>query len=116
MSFLRPTFTFLNVTLMLCLVSTPALLANSKDQRAIRILIDRYKQAANSTDDAFVKRLVSEISQAGGPFYTPFGDVAKSVTDLKNEIEHNLQTLASRRFSITTPVSIQIDGKMAWDD
>ena len=111
---LRPTFTFLNVTLMLFLVSTPALLAESKDERAIRILIDRYKQAANSTDDAFAKRLLSEISPAGGPFYTPFGDVSRSVTDLKNEIEHNLQTLASRRFSITTPFSIQIDGKMAW--
>ena len=111
---LRPTFTFLNVTLMLFLVSAPALLAESKDERAIRILIDRYKQATNSTDDAFVKRLLSEISPAGGPFYTPFGDVSRSVTDLKKEIEHNLQTLASRRFSITTPFSIQIDGKMAW--
>ena len=55
----RPSFTFLNVTLILCLVSTPALLSQSKDERAIRILIDRYKQAANSTDDDFVKRLLS---------------------------------------------------------
>jgi len=111
---LKPTFTFLNVTLMLCLVSTPALLAESKDERAIRALIDRYKQAANSTDAPLVKRLLSEFSPAGGPFYTPFGDVTRSVTDLKNEIEHNLQTLASRSFSITTPFPIQIDGKMAW--
>ncbi len=111
---LSSTFTFLNVTLMLFLVSTPALLAESKDERAIRILMDRYKQAANSTDSAFVKRLLSEISPAGGPFYTPFGNVLKSVTDFKDQIEHDLQPLASRRFSIETPFAIQIDGKMAW--
>jgi len=100
---LRPTFTFLNVTLMLFLVSTPALLAESKDERAIRILIDRYKQAANSTDDAFVKRLLSEISPAGGPFYTPFGNVLRSVTEFKDQIEHDLQPLASRRHPIAHP-------------
>ncbi len=111
---LRPTFTFLNVTLMLFLVSTPALLAESKDERAIRILIDRYKQAANSTDDDFVKRLLSGMSTAEGPFYTPFGNVLRSVTDFKDQIEHDLQPLASRRFSISTPFAIQIDGKMAW--
>ena len=111
---LKPMFTFLTVTLTLSLVSTPVLLAESKDERAIRLLIDRYKQAANSTDDAFVKRLLSEMSTAGGPFYTPFGNVLKSVTDFKNQIEHDLQTLASRRFSISTPLAIQIDGKMAW--
>ena len=87
---LRPTFTFLNITLMLLLVSTPALLAESKDERAIRILIDRYKQAANSTDSAFVKRLLSDLSPAGGPFYTPFGNVLRSVTDFKDQIEHDL--------------------------
>lgn len=111
---LRPTFTFLNVTLMLFLVSTPALLAESKDERAIRILIDRYKQAANSTDDDFVKRLLSGMSTVEGPFYTPFGNVLRSVTDFKDQIEHDLQPLASRRFSISTPFAIQIDGRMAW--
>ncbi len=114
MSSLRPTFTFLNVTLMLFLVSTPALLAESKDERAIRILIDRYKQAANSTDDDFVKRLLSGMSTAEGPFYTPFGNVLRSMTDFKDQIEHDLQPLASRRFSIPTPFAIHVDGKMAW--
>ena len=111
---LRPRFTSLNVTLMLFLVSTPTLLAESKDERAIRALIVKYEQAANSTDEALVKRLLSEISPVGGPFYTSFGDISRSVTDLKNEIEHHLQALASRSFSITTPFPIQIDGKMAW--
>jgi ketosteroid isomerase-like protein len=110
----RPIFTLLTVTLTFCLVLTPALLAESKDERAIRILIDRYKQAANSTDTAFVKRLLSELSPAGGPFYTPYGNALTSVTDFKDQIEHDLQPLASRRFSIPTPFTIQVDDKMAW--
>ncbi len=111
---LRPTFTFLNVTLMLCLVTTPALLSQSKDERAIRVLIDKFKQAANSTNPTLVKRLLGEISQTGVPFYTPFRDVVRTGAALEAEIETGLQTLSSRRFSITTPFSIQRDGKIAW--
>jgi ketosteroid isomerase-like protein len=99
---------------MVFLVSTPALLAKSKDELAIRALLDKYKEAGNSTDDALVTRLLTEISPTGGPFYTAFGDISRSVTDLKNKIELHLQTLASRSFSITTPLHIQIDDKMAW--
>ena len=110
----RPSFTFLNVTLILCLVSTPALLSQSKDERAIRALIDKFKQAANSTNPTLVKRLLGEISQTGLPFYTPFRDVIRTGAALEAEIETSLQTLASRRFSMTTPFSIQRDGKIAW--
>ena len=100
--------------LILFLVSTPALRADNKDDRALRELVDKFQQAANSTDAARVKRLLGEISQAGGPFYTPFGNVIKSASDLEAEIETSLETLVSRSFSITTPFSIQRDGKMAW--
>ncbi len=111
---LRPMFAFLNVTLILCLVSTPALLSQSKDERAILALIEKFKQAANSTNPTLVKRLLGEISPPGVPFYTPFRDVVRTGAALAAEIETSLQTLSSRRFSITTQFSIQRDGKIAW--
>ena len=108
---LRSTSVF---TLILLLASPPALPADSKEDRAIRELVDKFRQAANSTDAIRVKRLLGEISQPGGPFYTPFGNVIRSAGDLEAEIETSLETLVSRSFSITSPFSIQRDDKMAW--
>jgi ketosteroid isomerase-like protein len=114
MDSLRTLFISPIVVLTLFLVSMPGLRADNKDDRAIQALVDKFQQAANSTDVTRVQRLLSEISQPGGPFYTPFGNIIRSAKDLEAEIEMELEDLDSRNFSVTTPVSIQRDGKMAW--
>ena len=107
-------FSFLLSVLILALLSAPSLLAQSKDERAVRALIDRFVQAGNSVDAVVVKRVLAEISRTGGPFYEPFGEVITSVTDLQATLISRLQTLASRRFSPITRLSVHMDRKTAW--
>ncbi|MFQ5929296.1 MAG: nuclear transport factor 2 family protein [Acidobacteriota bacterium] len=114
MHHLHLTFSFLLSVLLLVLVPAPSLLAQSKDERAVRALIDSFVQAGNSVDAMVVKRLLVEISRTGGPFYEPFGEAITSVTDLEATLVRRLQTLASRRFSPTTRLSVHMDRKTAW--
>ena len=106
------------ITLMAALV-LPILAARpawdqSKEEQAIRALIDRTIQANNSVDEKVVKQAMTDLGTGAGPFYPPFVQTAASVADLEALMTRTLSALSSRTFTVTGPVNIHAEKKIGW--
>ena len=104
-------FPLLLVTL---LVSATTLSAQSKDERAVRELIERLLQANNSVEEQIAKQALAEHASAAGPFYPVFTPTLASVVEVDAALSEFLTTLASRRFTPTSSVAVRVDRNTAW--
>ena len=109
---------FVYITLMTAMVlpilaARPAW-AQSKEEQAIRALIDRTTQANNSVDEKVVKQAMTDLGTGAGPFYPVFAQSAASVADLEPLMMRTLAALSSRQFTVTGPISIHAEKKIGW--
>ena len=86
--------------------------AQSKEEQAIRALIDRSVQANNSVDEKVVKQVLTDMG--AGPFYPPFVQSVGSVAELEPLMTRILSTVSSRSMSITGPIQIRAEKKLGW--
>jgi ketosteroid isomerase-like protein len=105
--------TLLTVFLTLLFLA-PSLFAQSKEERAVRALIDRLVAAHNSIDPAIVRQVMAEHGPAAGPFFPPFAPRVDSVAELETQALQLLSILGSRSFATTSPVTVHVDRKNAW--
>ncbi len=96
------------------LASASLLQAQSKDERAIRALLDRSLQAANSVDPKVVQAIWAEYARTGGPFYAPFGNPLASTAEVQAFSNEMLAQLAARSSQVTSPISVRVDKNLAW--
>lgn len=101
------------------LLSTPTTgvngaFAQSRDEQAIRAVIDRVVKANNSVDVNVVKQMWGEYSSAGGPYYSPFGAPLASVSEMEKFWSQLLPQVSARTFATTSPANIRVDKNLAW--
>jgi uncharacterized protein (TIGR02246 family) len=100
--------------LIAVLASAAVLQAQSKDEQAIRALIDRGVQAGNSVDEKVVKKLFADFGSAAGPFYAPFGNPLASTAEVETFATEFLGQLSARSYAATSPISLRVDKNNAW--
>lgn len=88
--------------------------AQSREEQAIRSLIDRAVQAASSVDEKVAKQTLGDYSSGAGPFYSPFAPSIGSVGELDALISKSLAQFSARSVSITGPVTVRVDRNLAW--
>lgn len=86
--------------------------AQSKEEQAIRALIDRNIQANNSVDEKVVKAIM--VDMGAGPFYPPFVQSVDSAAELEPLMARILSTVSSRSMTITGPIQIKAEKKLGW--
>jgi len=110
----RFAFFVMGAMLVLSVFGARPAFAQSKDEQAIRALIDRSIQANNSVDEKFIKQAMTDLGTGAGPFYPPFVQSAGSVADLEPLMARIVATLSARTFKVTSPVSIRVEKKLGW--
>ena len=105
---------YLVMFLLATMAAAPSLQAQSKDERAVRAVLDRLVRANSSVDPAVVRSHLSDISRIGGPHYSPFSEAAVSVTEMASQVEPWLETVASRSFAFTAPPKLSLVNRMGW--
>ena len=88
--------------------------AQSKQERAIRALIDRNIQANNSVDEKLVKQATADLGTGAGPFYPRFEQSAGSTGEIETLMMRSLTAASSRTFTVTEPVTIHAEKKTGW--
>jgi len=88
--------------------------AQSKDEQAIRALIDRTIQANNSVDEKVVKQTMADLGASAGPFYPPFTTSVEAAAGLEPLIDRILATASARSFAATSPITVRADKNLAW--
>lgn len=88
--------------------------AETKDEQAIRTLIDRNIQANNSVDEKVVKQTMADLGTGAGPFYPPFTQSAGSAAELEPLTARILGAVSARTFTVTGPVTIRAEKKLGW--
>jgi ketosteroid isomerase-like protein len=86
--------------------------AQSKEEQAIRAVIDRSVQANNSVDEKVVKQAMADMG--AGPFYPPFVQSVGTAAELEPLMSRILSTVSSRSMTITGPVQIKAEKKLGW--
>jgi len=100
--------------LIVLVVAAGVAQAQSKDERAIRALLDRSIQAANSVDPKVIQAIFAEYARPGGPFYAPFGNPLSSTADVQAFTNEMLAQIASRSSRATSPITVRVDKNLAW--
>ncbi len=93
--------------------AAPAI-AQSKDEREVRAVLQRLFDFANSTDEKLAQRNLADHSRAGGPYYMPFGDPLSSTAELEALAVQNRGQLKARSYQATAPIRVRVEKKMAW--
>jgi ketosteroid isomerase-like protein len=106
-------FTLLAALALPILAARPAW-AQSKEEQAIRALIDRTIQANNSVDEKVIRQAMTDLGTGTGPFYPIFTQSAASVADLEPLMTRTLAALSSRQFTVTGPIQIKAEKKLGW--
>lgn len=107
-------FRVLSLFLGLLLVVTllpGTLLAQGKNERAVRAIINDLVRGGNSVDPAVVKGALRHFSPGVAALYSPFGKL--SVAQLPSEIDKELSNLSARKFT-AKPYTVYMDGRIAW--
>ncbi len=86
--------------------------AQSKEEQAIRALIDRNIQAYNSMDPKVVMDSLADV--AGGPFYPPFAQSAATPAELEPLMTRILAAASSRSMTVTGPIQIKAEKNLGW--
>lgn len=96
------------------MVSPGPLQAQSKDEQAIRALLNKGIQAGNSVDPKVIQQLFADYARAAGPFYPPFGNNLASVPEVEAFATQFLNQLSSRSYSVAGPIKVRVDKNLAW--
>ena len=97
----------------LALVARPAW-AQSQDERAVRALLDRFIQSANSTDPKLSQQNLADHSRSGGPFFPPFTSRLGSVAEVEAMVNQTQGQVTSRNYAATSPITVRVDKNHAW--
>lgn len=89
-------------------------LAQSREEREVRALLDRAFQAANGTDPKLAQQNLADHSSTGGPFFPAFGPNLSSTAEVENLITQSLGQLASRTYEATGSIDVRADKNVAW--
>jgi len=103
-----------SLLLVTLLVVAPPLSAQSRDERAVRELIDRLVQADNSVEEQVAKQWLAEHASAAGPFYPAFSPSLATVAEVETALNELLANLTARRFTVTSPITVRLDRNTAW--
>jgi ketosteroid isomerase-like protein len=95
------------------LAMRPAM-GQSKEERAIRGLIDKTIQANNSVDPNVVKQEITDMGPGAGPFYPPFTASVTSAAELQPLVDRILGAVSVRTFSAAGPITIRADRNLGW--
>jgi uncharacterized protein (TIGR02246 family) len=90
------------------------LLAQSREERAVRALVERVIQANNSVDEQVARQPLDDLSRNAGPFFPPFAVGAATGADLNPLLGQLLAQVSARSLSTTGPVTVRVDRNMAW--
>ena len=96
------------------LLVTVAAMAQSRDEVAVRSVIDRLIRSFNSVEPNAANKFLADLAPAAGPFYTPFSQKEASASEIQASLNQIRSRLASRGVRATSPVSVRIDRRMAW--
>ncbi len=96
------------------LLVTVAAMAQSRDEVAVRSVIDRLIKSFNSVEPNTANRFLADLAPAAGPFYPPFSQKEASASEVRASLNQFRARLASRSLRATSPVSVRIDRRMAW--
>jgi len=99
---------------VLPLLGVVSLQAQTRDEQAIRALLDRALQANSSVDEKIAKQALADHSSTGGPFFPPFVNSVASVGDLDSLVGQLLGQLTARSVTTTGPVNVRVDKNLAW--
>jgi ketosteroid isomerase-like protein len=88
--------------------------AQSRDEEAIRALIDRAFQADSSVDEKVAKQILGDHSSSAGPFFPPFVASLASVAEVEQLVGKALADLSARKVSATSPINVHVDKNLAW--
>jgi ketosteroid isomerase-like protein len=88
--------------------------AQSRDEQAIRALLDRAFQADSSVDETVAKQVLGDHSASAGPFFPPFVASVASVADVERLIVEGLPKISARSVSATGPITVRLDKNLAW--
>ena len=107
---------FLTVLLSLgiTLLAVHPVRGQSKEQSAIRALIERSIQVNNSVDANTVKKEIADLGPGAGPFYPPFTASVSSPADLQPLVDRILAAVSARTFSATGPITIRAEKNQGW--
>lgn len=106
---------FLLVLAVLLAGVAPAMGQNqSRDEQAIRALIDRAIQADSSMEEKVAKQVLGDYSASAGPFFPPFVASVASVADVERLTGQALADLNARKVSATSPITVRVDKNLAW--
>lgn len=86
--------------------------AQTKEEQAIRALIDRNIQANSSVDEKVVKQVMGDMG--AGPFYPPFAQSVSSAAELELMMSRILSAVGSRTMTVTGPIQIKAEKKLGW--
>jgi ketosteroid isomerase-like protein len=88
--------------------------AQSREESAIRALIDRTIQVNNSVDANVVKQEIADMGPGAGPFYPPFAASVSSPADLQPLVDRILAAVSARTFSATSPITVRAEKNQGW--
>jgi len=86
----------------------------SRDEQAVRALLDRLFQANNSVDEKLAKQPLADFSAAARPLFPPFTATFGSLAEMNTEASQFLAGIAARKFATTSPVTVRVDKNLAW--
>lgn len=91
-----------------------AVRAQSRDERDIRALLDRFTRSANSTDQKLAQQDLADHSSSGGPFFPPFVSSLGSFSDLDAFLKQSREQVIARSYEATSPINLHVDRNLAW--
>lgn len=91
-----------------------AAMAQSRDEVAVRGVVDRLIKSFNSVEPNTANQFLADLAPAAGPFYPPFSQKAASATEVRASLNQFRARLASQSLRATSPISVRIDRRMAW--
>jgi ketosteroid isomerase-like protein len=106
-------FVFLLLVVLALLVPN-TLPAQSRDEREIRSLLDRFIQSANSTDEKLVQQDLADHSGSGGPFFLPFVSSLDSFSELEALVKQSRGQVTARSYEAISPINLHVDRNIAW--
>ncbi len=99
--------------LSLVAIVRPAM-GQSRDEKAVRDLIDRIVQANNSVDEKVARQPLADIDRNAGPFFPPFMAAVDSASELDPMLTQLLAQVSARTFSMSGPLALHVEKSLGW--
>lgn len=96
------------------LASASTVQAQSRDERAVRALLDKAIRTGNTVDENAIQALFADYARSGGPFYPPFGDPLNSAAEVEAFAGDLLKQVSARTYVATTPPRLRMDRNNAY--